>query len=114
MGDITDHLEEFATHGRGCQPVGIRDLGDLPHTGAAPLELTQDRLSHPGREALKRKRLIHLHGTSYELTTISIADRKSWLMKGEMEAFFGIQPVSSTMTVEAASGPSQSGPETRE
>jgi hypothetical protein len=63
MSDIMDHLEEFATHGRGCQPVCIRDLGDLPHTGAVPLELTQDRLSHPGREALKRKRLIHLHGT---------------------------------------------------
>jgi hypothetical protein len=104
MGDITDHLEEFVTHGRGCQPVGIRDLGDLPHTGAASIELTQDCLSNPRRDAIKRKRLIHLHVTSYDLTTPSIADQESWLMMGEMGAFFGIQAISPTKTVEALGG----------
>src|SRR3712207_4157184 len=68
MGDLTDHLQEFATHGRGCQPVGIRDRADLSHTGPAHLELIQDCLSCPRGDALKSKRLIQLHGTPYELT----------------------------------------------
>jgi hypothetical protein len=71
MGNFTDHLEESAAHGWGCQPVLIGDLADLPHAGAAPVELTQDRLSQPGRDTLKRKGLIYLHGTSYELTISS-------------------------------------------
>src|SRR5918993_2386775 len=43
---------------RAAQPARIRNLGHLQVGGMLPLELSQDRFSHPCWEEFERKRLV--------------------------------------------------------
>jgi hypothetical protein len=91
MDDGADRPENLPADGRGRQPIGIRDLGDLAHGRAASLELVQHGMSHPGRDDLQRKRLIKLHVTSLMLKIVPHSGWQIQADKGQDAGFSGFR-----------------------
>jgi hypothetical protein len=58
IGDASDHLQHGWTNPWGRKPTLIRDLVHFSEARTAPLELIQERMSHPRRNSSERKRLI--------------------------------------------------------